>query len=66
MKSIKGVDRMFLSGARVTFTLKKGAKLDEKALRAAVKKNKLTFISLSSSKRLPAKAAYVIKTPGLT
>jgi hypothetical protein len=66
MKSIKGVDRMFLSGARVTFTLKKGAKLDEKVLRAAVKKNKLTFVSLSSSKRLPAKAAYVIKTPGLT
>jgi hypothetical protein len=63
---MEGVDRMLVSGTRVSFTLKKDAKVDEKALKAALKKGKLSFVSLTTTKRLPAKAAYVIKTPGLT
>ena len=46
--------------------MEKDAKVDEKALKAALKKGKLSFVSLTTTKRLPAKAAYVIKTPGLT
>ena len=46
--------------------MEKDAKVDEKALKAALKKGKLSFVSLTTTKPLHAKAAYVIKTPGLT
>ena len=66
MDKIEGIDRMFLSGTRATFTLKKGAKLDQKAIAAALKKQKLEFVSLTHRTGKPAAAAWVAKTPGLT
>ena len=66
MKSIDGIDRMFMSGTRATFTLKKGAKVDEAAIKAAIKKHKLKFISLEKRQNKRAVAAYVASTPGLT
>lgn len=62
----KDIDRLFMSGTRATFTLKKGAKVDEKVLAAAVKKKGLKFVSLTSRESVRAKAAYVAATPGLT
>ncbi len=55
-----------MSGTRATFTLKKDAKVDEKALVAALKKSKITFNSCTSRKGSRAKAAWVLATPGLT
>lgn len=56
-----------MSGTRATFTLKKGAKVDEKVLAAAVNKQKgLKFNSLTSRETVRAAAAYVASTPGLT
>ena len=55
-----------MSGTRATFTLKKGAKVDEKSLAAALKKKGLKFNSLTSRNSVRAKVAYVAKTPGLT
>ncbi len=55
-----------MSGTRATFTLKKGAKVDEKALVAALKKKKLKFVGLTSRETGRAAAAYVAATPGLT
>ena len=66
MKSIEGVDRMFMSGTRATFTLKKGAKVDEATIKRAIEKRKLKFISLEKRLNKRAVAAYVASTPGLT
>ena len=55
-----------MSGTRATFTLKKEAKVDEKKLKEALKKSKITFNSLTSRDSKRAKAAYVLATPGLT
>ncbi len=60
------IDRVFMSGTRATFTLKKDAKVDQDALAAALKKKGLTFNSLTSRKSTRAAAAYVAQTPGLT
>ena len=66
MKSVEGIDRMFMSGTRATFTLKKGAKVDEAALKKAVEKQRLKFVSLEKRQNKRAAAAYVASTPGLT
>jgi len=66
MKSIEGIDRMFMSGTRATFTMKKDAKLDEAAVKKAVEKRKLKFVSLERRQNKRAVAAYVASTPGLT
>ena len=64
MDSVDGIDRMFVSGTRATFTMKKDAKkIDEDALKAALKKNKLEFVSLESREAKRAKAAYVANAP---
>ena len=63
MDSVDGIDRMFVSGTRATFTLKKDAKIDEDALKKALKKNKLEFVSLESRDAKRAKAAYVANAP---
>lgn len=55
-----------MSGTRATFTLKKDAKVDEKALKAALEKSKITFNSLTSRNTEPAKEAWVLECPGLT
>ena len=55
-----------MSGTRATFTLKKGAKVDEKALVAALTKKKLKFVGLTSRETARAAAAFVAATPGLT
>ena len=55
-----------MSGTNATFTLKKDAKVDEKALSAALKKAKLEFVSLEKKEVTRAARAYVAKTPGLT
>ena len=60
------IDRLFMRGTVATFTLKKDAKVDEKKLAAAVKKQGLQFNSLTSRESVRAKAAYVAQTPGLT
>jgi hypothetical protein len=41
-------------------------KVDEKALKAAIEKKRLKWVSLTSRESERAKAAYVAKTPGLT
>ena len=63
MDSVKGIDRMFVSGTRATFTMKKDAKIDEAALKAALKKNTLEFVSLESRETKRAKAAWVANAP---
>ncbi|MEM6671944.1 MAG: hypothetical protein AAF726_03820 [Planctomycetota bacterium] len=60
------IDRLFMTGTRATFTLKKDAKVDEKVVAEALKKKGLKFVSLKSEERDRAGAAYVAKTPGLT
>ncbi|MEE2940626.1 MAG: hypothetical protein VX460_09610 [Planctomycetota bacterium] len=55
-----------MSGTRATFTLKKGAKVDESALKAALKKRKITYNSLTSRNSERAKEAWVLQCPGLT
>ncbi|MFT5733910.1 MAG: hypothetical protein ACJA2W_002035 [Planctomycetota bacterium] len=55
-----------MSGTRATFTLKKDAKVDEKALKAALEKKRLKFVGLKSRETVRAAAAYVAATPGLT
>ena len=60
------IDRIFMSGTRATFTLKKGAKVDEKALVAALKKKGLKFVGLTKSESARAASAYVAAAPGLT
>lgn len=55
-----------MSGTRATFTLIEDAKVDEKALIAALTKKKLKFVSLTSRHTARAAAAYVAATPGLT
>lgn len=55
-----------MSGTRATFTLKKGSKVDEKALKAALKKKRLKFVGLTSRDTVRAAAAFVAVTPGLT
>ena len=66
MKTVEGVDRMFMSGTRATFTMKEGAKVDEAALKKEVEKRKLKFVSLEKRQNKRAAAAYVASTPGLT
>ena len=66
MKSVEGIDRMFMSGTRASFTMEKGAKVDEAQLKRSVEKNKLKFVSLTKRKAPRAAAAYVASTPGLT
>ena len=66
MQSIEGIERMFMSGTRATFTLKEGAKLDEATIKQAIEKRKLKFISLERRQNKRAVAAYVASTPGLT
>ena len=53
-------------GTVYTFTLKKGAKVDESALKAALKKSKITYNSLTSRNSERAKEAWVLQCPGLT
>ena len=45
MDMLDEVDRFFVSGTTVTFTLDKKAKLDEKRIKTAVEKIKLGFVS---------------------
>ena len=66
MKSIEGVDKMFMSGTRATFTMKEGAKLDEATIKQAIEKRKLKFTSLERRQNKRAVAAYVASTPGRT
>lgn len=55
---------MFMSGTRATFTLKKGTKIDEKAIEKAIEKKKgIDFNSLTSRQMERAVKAYMIKTP---
>ena len=63
MDSVDGIDRMFVSGTRATFTLEKDAKIDEGALKKALEKNKLEFVSLEKRETKRAKAAYVANAP---
>lgn len=60
------IDRIFMSGTRATFTLKKGAKVDQKALESALEKKKLKFVGLTSRETARAASAYVAAAPGLT
>lgn len=70
MKSVKGIDRMFLSGTIATFTFEKGTKIDtaklEKQLTKSCKDNGVKFVKLTKRETQRAKAAFVAKTPGLT
>ena len=66
MDMLDEVDRFFVSGTTVTFTLDKKAKLDEKRIKTAVEKNKLGFVSIEKREAKKAKAAWVLNTPGLT
>lgn len=67
MEDFKDIDRMFVSGTRVTFTLKKGVKVQpekfEEALAEALEDNKLEFVSLDSRESKRAKAAWVANAP---
>jgi hypothetical protein len=55
-----------MSGTNATFTLKEGKRLDEKALEAALKENKITFESVERRDTPKAAAAYVAQVEGLT
>lgn len=66
MEGLEGVDRLLLSGTSATLTMKGGAKLAEKTVRAALEKNSLEFVSLEERRTKRAAAAWVASTPGLT
>ena len=57
---------MHMRGAGAVMTLKKDAKIDEGDLKAALKKNGITFKSFKQETRSKAKAAFVIDVKGLT
>jgi len=67
MKDVQGIDRMFVSGTRVTFTLKPGTKIDRKAFEAqleeAVEKQDLEYVALELREAPRAKAAWVANAP---
>jgi len=60
------IDRLFMSGTRATFTLEEDARIDQPALKEALKGKSLELVSLERRESKRAQAAYVIKTPGLT
>ena len=64
------IDDIRVSGMELTFTLKKGAEVSAATLQGklpgALKENGVTFEGLSMSRKARAKAAFVLKTPGLT
>ncbi len=55
-----------MSGTRATFTLEEDARIDQPALKEALKGKSLELVSLERRESKRAQAAYVIKTPGLT
>ena len=67
MDEIEGIDRMFVSGTRVTFTMKKDVKVQRdkfaEKLEDVLEDNKLEFVSLESRDSKRAKAAYVANAP---
>lgn len=66
MAKVEGIERMFLSGTRATFTMRAGAKPDEELIRKALKKQGLAFVALTTKETSHAAAAWVARTPGLT
>lgn len=66
MDTISAIDRLYMSGTNATFSLKKGKRLDEDALKDALKDQKITFKSLERRDTPKAAAAYVAKVNGLT
>lgn len=67
MDDVEGIDRMFVSGTRVTFTLKKDVKIQrdkfEEKLEELLDDNKLEFLSLETRESKRAKAAWVANAP---
>ena len=67
MDDIEGIDRMFVSGTRVTFTMKKDVKVQrdkfEEKLEEVLEDNKLEFLSLETRESKRAKAAWVANAP---
>ena len=67
MDDIEGIDRMFVSGTRVTFTKKKDVKVQrdkfEEKLEDVLEDNKLEFLSLETRESKRAKAAWVANAP---
>ncbi len=66
MESLKGVDRMMMSGTRATLVLKEGVKLSEKEVKEALTAKKLTLDSITKVEVPQPGAAFVAKTPEFT
>ena len=66
MDTIENVDKMFQSGTRFTFTMLDDEKPDEDDIKAALKRKKVTFLSLTKETRKRATVAYSIECPGFT
>ncbi len=54
-----------MSGARATFTLKRGARVTQEQVAAALKKNKMKLESFSRERRPRPEACYVATVTGL-
>ncbi len=66
MESLKGIDRMMMSGVRATLVLEDGADLSEDDVKKALEDNGLKFGSLQELQIDRPTAAYVAKTPKFT
>ncbi len=66
MESLKGIDRMLMSGVRATLVLEDGADLSEADVKQALEDNGLKFESLQKRQIDRPAAAYVAKTPKFT
>ena len=63
---LDGVERLRLIGARATFMLEKGKRLDSKTVSAALEAKGLGFESMTTEMRPPAAAAYLARVTGIT
>ncbi len=66
MESLKGIDRMLMSGVRATLVLEDGADLSEADVKQAFEANGLKFGSFEKREIDHPAAAYVVKTPKFT
>jgi hypothetical protein len=63
---LEGIDSLRLIGARATFTLEKGRRIDENTVSAALEAKGLGFESMTTEMRPPVAAAYRARVTGIT
>lgn len=65
IESLNVADTLYMSGARATFTLKRGAKVTEKQVAAALQAQKMKLESFAVEMRPRPEVSYVATVTGL-